>query len=136
MLFLQGLQNQMFAYAVTNQAVDTLVEIVLPYVMRAFDNVRNGKGVGLRVNKKDVSEDDTSGTAEERQFLDDVRRNVSLPDYSLFGMCHLIRGRYTIHPSSGDYDEMITQFGYVAVWSNIWPLVPGRLSGCLIVPCV
>jgi hypothetical protein len=25
---------------------------------------------------------------------------------------------------SGDYAEMVTQFGYIAVWSIIWPLAP------------
>ena len=93
----------MFAYAVTNQAVNTLVEIVLPYVMRGVDNVKNGKGVsGLRSNKKKVVfEDETSGTTEERQFLAEIRRNVSLPDYSLFGMYHLIGGHYIIHRIQG-----------------------------------
>lgn len=82
----------MFAYTVTNQVVDTLVEIVLPYVMRGVDNVRNGKGVvGLKVNaKKVVSEDGTNDTAEERQLLNEIRRNVTLPDYSLFGMYRTI----------------------------------------------
>jgi len=33
---------------------------------------------------------------------------VALAEYSLFG----------------DYNEMTTQFGYVAMWSTIWPLAP------------
>jgi len=43
---------------------------------------------------------------EEREFLDRVRREAALPEYDLFQ----------------DYSEMVTQFGYVAVWSAIWPL--------------
>jgi len=35
-----------------------------------------------------------------------VRREAALPEYDLFQ----------------DYSEMVTQFGYVAVWSAIWPL--------------
>lgn len=80
----------MFAYSVTNQVVDTLHEIVLPYVMRGVDNVRNGKGVGgLRATKKVVFDDDTTESEEDRQFLHEIRRNIALPEYSLFGMCHL-----------------------------------------------
>ncbi|KAH9010882.1 DUF590-domain-containing protein [Lactarius pseudohatsudake] len=54
-------------------------------------------------------EDDKNGAArDEREFLERVRREVSLPEYDLFD----------------DYNEMVTQFGYVALWSTIWPLAP------------
>jgi anoctamin-10 len=80
----------MFAYTVTNQVVNTLVEIVLPYVMRVVDDVKNGKGVGgLRaIKKKVVFQDDTTDSAEDRQFLQEIRRNIHLHEYSLFGTCH------------------------------------------------
>jgi anoctamin-10 len=89
-VFYKGLQNQMFAYTVTNQVINTLIEVVLPYVTRGVDDVKNGKGVGgLRGNKKRVVfEDEKADAKEERQFLEDVRHEVSLPEYSLFGMCH------------------------------------------------
>jgi anoctamin-10 len=81
----------MFAYTVTNQVVDTLTEIVLPYVRRGVVEVKNGKGIGgLRAHKKKVVfDDDKTGPVEERKFLDEIRRNIALPDYSLFGTCHL-----------------------------------------------
>ncbi|KAF8586456.1 DUF590-domain-containing protein [Ramaria rubella] len=104
------LQNQMFAYTVTNQIINTLIEVVLPYLMRGVDDMKNGKALdGLRGNKKKVEfEDERIEDKVERQFLEEIRHNVSLPQYSLFG----------------DYSEMITQFGYVALWSTIWPLAP------------
>ncbi|KAH9072296.1 DUF590-domain-containing protein [Lactarius deliciosus] len=90
------LQGQMFAYTVTNQAVNFFLEVGLPFLTRAF---------ALRVG----FEDDKNGAArDEREFLERVRREVSLPEYDLFD----------------DYNEMVTQFGYVALWSTIWPLAP------------
>jgi anoctamin-10 len=38
------LQDQMFAYTVTNQIINTFTEIGLPYILRFIGSVRNGKG--------------------------------------------------------------------------------------------
>jgi len=46
------------------------------------------------------------GGMEERAFLDRVREEAALPEYDLFV----------------DYSEMVVQFGYVVLWSTIWPL--------------
>ncbi|KIL56516.1 hypothetical protein M378DRAFT_172635 [Amanita muscaria Koide BX008] len=148
------LKNQMFAYLVTNQVMDTFMEVGMPYVMRAVNNAfrKNGKGkkvfggssytgstqkgerprsppptatpmspsvvsvsgasstVGTgspSIRKRVVFEDEQErGGLEEREFLDKVREEAALPGYDLFQ----------------DYSEMVTQFGYVAVWSTIWPL--------------
>ncbi|KAJ7654605.1 calcium-activated chloride channel-domain-containing protein [Mycena polygramma] len=109
------LKDQMFAYTVTNQIVNTFVEIGLPYVLRAVESFRakksngNGNGKGEKGKKRVVFEDEKEkGGAEEREFLETVRKEVALPEYELFG----------------DYSEMVTQFGYVALWSTIWPLAP------------
>lgn len=117
------LQDQMYAITVTNQVINTFLEVGLPYVTRAVDSLRAGKGLTLAHNaagakKKRVQfEDEASGSAEiannvagieEREFLDRVRREAALPEYTLFA----------------DYSEMVTQFGYVALWSTIWPLAP------------
>ncbi|KAH9066519.1 DUF590-domain-containing protein [Lactarius vividus] len=111
------LQGQMFAYTVTNQAVNFFLEVGLPFITRAFALVRSGKyrsslfgmGNGAAKKKRVGFEDDKNGAArDEREFLERVRREVSLPEYDLFD----------------DYNEMVTQFGYVALWSTIWPLAP------------
>jgi hypothetical protein len=116
------LKEQMFAYTVTNQIVNTFMEIGLPYVLRAVESFRarkangNGNGKGEKGKKRVVFEDEKEkGGAEEREFLECVRKEVALPEYELFG----------------DYSEMVTQFGYVALWSTIWPLAPGRLFSSL-----
>ncbi|KAG7448058.1 DUF590-domain-containing protein [Guyanagaster necrorhizus] len=110
----ERLRDQMFAYTVTNQVVDTLMEIGLPFVLRAVEKYRNKKKTNLGTSspkgkKKVVFEDEKEkGGAEEREFLERVRSEVALPEYDIFG----------------DYNEMVIQFGYVALWSTIWPLAP------------
>jgi hypothetical protein len=111
------LETQMFAFMVTNQAIDGFFEVGLPYVMRAFAAVRSGKrrpslsssSPGNSKKKRVGFEDEKNGAArDEREFLERVRREVSLPDYHLFE----------------DYKEMVSQCGYVVLWSTIWPLAP------------
>ncbi|OCH96405.1 DUF590-domain-containing protein [Obba rivulosa] len=120
------LQDQMFALTVTNQVVNAFIEVGLPFILRAVASFQRGKGLSLAVpavgaaKKKRVSFEDQSGDGdaghahdgkeeeekEEREFMERVRREVALPEYDLFA----------------DYSEMVTQFGYVALWSTIWPL--------------
>ncbi|KAI0741264.1 DUF590-domain-containing protein [Daedaleopsis nitida] len=120
------LQDQMFAFTVTNQVVNTFLEIGLPFVLRAVSSIRSGKGLSLaapaagagnngnggkkkRVMFEDQPADEvTAVEGEEREFMDRVKREVALPQYELFA----------------DYSEMVTQFGYVSLWSTIWPLAP------------
>lgn len=124
------LQDQMFAFTVTNQVINTFLEIGLPFILRAVDNLRNGRGLsfappgganGVGAKKKRVMFEDEASESEvakhangkeEREFMERVRREVALPEYTLFA----------------DYSEMVTQFGYVALWSTIWPLAPGECS--------
>ena len=110
------LQTQMFAYTVTNQATNFFLEMGLPFLTRAFASVRSGKrrpslsssSAGNSKKKRVGFEDEDGAARDEREFLERVRREVSLPQYDLHD----------------DYDEMVSQFGYVALWSTIWPLAP------------
>jgi anoctamin-10 len=133
------LQNQMYAYTVTNQIIGTFLEIGLPYVMRFIGRVQggaasgNGKAKGKRVDFQDESSGgaESTGTSnggerkEERELLVRIRKEVALGrEYDVFE----------------DYIEMVTQFGYVVIWSTIWPLAPGASppSGgnlSLLTPC-
>jgi len=118
------LQNQMYAYTVTNQIIGTFLEVGLPYIMRFLGRVQgggtasgNGKAKGKRVDfqdeKSSVAESSTTSgeeRKEERELLVRIRKEVALGrEYDVFE----------------DYLEMVTQFGYVAIWSTIWPLAPG-----------
>ena len=106
------LQNQMYAYTVTNQIIGTFLEVGLPYVMRFLGHVQGGAAKGKRVDFKDedVKTNSADERKEERELLVRIRKEVSLGrEYDVFE----------------DYLEMTTQFGYVAIWSTIWPLAPG-----------
>ncbi|KAI0028887.1 calcium-activated chloride channel-domain-containing protein [Vararia minispora EC-137] len=104
------LQNQMFAYTVTNQIVSFGTETVLPFVQRFVSGTtRKGVHIGHKrgESKKRVGfEDQAPRVRAERAFIERVRREAALPEYETFA----------------DYSEMVTQFGYVALWSTIWPL--------------
>ena len=118
------LQNQMYAYTVTNQIIGTFLEIGLPYVMRFIGRVQggaasgNGNAKGKRVDFQDESSGGAESTStaygderkEERELLVRIRKEVALGrEYDVFE----------------DYIEMVTQFGYIVIWSTIWPLAPG-----------
>lgn len=57
------LQNQMFAVTVTNQVVNTFLEIGLPYITRAVDSLRSGKGLTLASN--------SAGAKKKRVMFED-----------------------------------------------------------------
>jgi len=127
------LRDQMFAYTVTNQIIGTFLEVGLPFILRWVGDFRKGKGkqpkgivqgspsesssgsdvgsVNGTPKKRVVFEDEKErGGMEERAYLDAVRQEAALPEYDLFV----------------DYSEMVVQFGYVALWSTIWPLAGGK----------
>jgi anoctamin-10 len=108
------LQDQMFAFTATNQAINIFLEVGLPFVLRGIGKLT---GKAATKTKKQVGfEDEKTGSSiqseQEQEFLDQVRAEVALPPYALYL----------------DYAEMTTQFGYVALWSTIWPLAPGKYS--------
>ena len=107
------LKNQLFAYTVTNQVINSFLELGLPYILRFVNDWRGGKttikDALKRPNKPETPPGSAATEAEaEERFLRKVEHELSLPDYSLFT----------------DYAEMVTQFGYVTIWSIVWPLAP------------
>ena len=96
------LQTQMFAFLVTAQLANAFQELGMPYVIRWLQS-----HISPPTNVKRPS--DQSPTQEEK-LLDRIKEEVSARmDYDIFD----------------DYCEMVTQFGYIAIWSSIWPLAPG-----------
>ena len=96
------LQTQMFAFLVTAQLANAFQELGMPYVIRWLQS-----HISPPTNVKRPS--DRSPTQEEK-LLDRTKEEVSARmDYDIFD----------------DYCEMVTQFGYIAIWSSIWPLAPG-----------
>jgi len=95
------LQTQMFAFLVTAQLGNAFQELVIPYIIRWL---RSRGSPTAKVKRPG----DPPATQEEK-MLDRVSKEISTGlDYDIFD----------------DYCEMVTQFGYIAMWSSIWPLAP------------
>ena len=99
------LQTQMFAFLVTAQLANAFQELGMPYVIRWFQ-------ARFSPPTKVGRPGDQSATQEEK-LLDRVNGEVfTRMDYDIFD----------------DYLEMVTQFGYIAIWSSMWPLAPGEYT--------
>lgn len=80
------LRNQVFAYTVTNQVINFVQEVIIPWVL---ESVESAKARGKLSRKKRVEwEDEPSATnmsKEDRELLDTARAEAALPDYHIFG---------------------------------------------------
>ncbi|CAI7664940.1 unnamed protein product [Penicillium pancosmium] len=111
------LRNQVIYFTVTAQIVGFAMENIVPYVKqgafrkyKAFNKKRNGRP-GQNGDKESperepiIAYDDP---IEEKEFLARVRNEVELSEYEV----------------TDDLREMCIQFGYLALFSPVWPLVP------------
>ncbi|KAI2602853.1 DUF590-domain-containing protein [Hypoxylon sp. NC1633] len=95
------LRKQMIYFTVTAQIVNFALEVVVPYVKRsAFNEVEKIQSKGKATVANDVP--------DEHAFLERVRNEAKLEIYDV----------------TGDYREMVVQFGYLSLFSAIWPLTP------------
>lgn len=85
------LKNQVFAFTVTNQVINFVLEVIVPWVKEGVENV---KAKGKLGKKKRVEwEDEASASRlskEDRELLDAARTEAALPDYQLFGTLDLV----------------------------------------------
>jgi anoctamin-10 len=99
------LRNEVIALTLTGQLSDAFEEMVVPYVthrLRAW--YHHSKWFrSHQASFNALSADDPS----EKSFLRRVRRQASLPEYNV----------------QDDISEMVIQFGYLALFSPVWPLV-------------
>ncbi|RBQ78419.1 hypothetical protein FVER53590_06373 [Fusarium verticillioides] len=91
------ISNQMFYFTVTAQIVNFATEVVVPYLKR--EALQKAKALKSQPKVQDDHE-------EEAEFLERVRKESALETYDV----------------SGDYREMVMQFGYVSMFSVAWPL--------------
>ncbi|KAJ3747731.1 calcium-activated chloride channel-domain-containing protein [Lentinula detonsa] len=146
------LEEQMFAYTVTNQIVDSVTEIGWPYAIKVWHSISGS--IRKKENNNLLTDDlcespimesppdsPISGLMEStvpktprspfanafahlRSFSTSLTLQPSAED------SHLSRALYeSTLPStpsnlSTDYSEMVIQFGYVVLWSTIFPLAP------------
>ncbi|KAH8681272.1 calcium-activated chloride channel-domain-containing protein [Xylariales sp. PMI_506] len=102
------LKKQIIYFTVTAQVVNFALETVTPYVKRkVFKKV---KEVQTEIAHKNGKSSSTapSDAPEEAAFLSRVRNEAELGVYDV----------------AVDYREMIVQFGYLSLFSAIWPLTP------------
>ena len=105
----ERLRKQFVYFTVTGQIVNFAMEVVVPYLKRQgfikLKEMRSSRqksagGVGPTVDSED--------TAEEKEFLARVRNEADLEIYDVYD----------------DLREMVLQFGYLTMFSVIWPLAP------------
>ncbi|KAJ2985171.1 hypothetical protein NUW58_g5679 [Xylaria curta] len=99
------LKGQMVYFAVTAQIVNVALEFVVPYLKRvAFKKVESVQAKRAASQDGEIIYD----APEERKFLQRVRDEAKLEVYDV----------------AVDYREMVVQFGYLTLFSSIWPLTP------------
>ncbi|PSS02106.1 calcium-activated chloride channel-domain-containing protein [Coniella lustricola] len=97
------LKKQIIYFTVTAQVVNFLLEAIVPILKRrVFKAV---KEVQEEITHKETPEK-RPDPEEEAAFLDRVRNEAELDEYDV----------------TVDYREMVVQFGYLSLFSVIWPL--------------
>lgn len=103
----ERLTNTLFALMTTTQAIGAFTEVGLPYLQRRIAEYRNEAPPHKDEQKVGASKA-KKGEANEKEWLERIREETTLPEYSLFN----------------DFSEMAVQFGHVVLWSTAWPLAP------------
>ncbi|KAI7702414.1 DUF590-domain-containing protein, partial [Hortaea werneckii] len=105
------LRKQVIYFTVTAQIVNFAMEVIVPYLKRqGFTKIKE-----MQSKRASKSSPDSAGAAasiqdppEEKEFLARVRSEAELDVYDVYA----------------DLREMVVQYGYLALFSVIWPLVP------------
>ncbi|KAF2663758.1 hypothetical protein BT63DRAFT_379599 [Microthyrium microscopicum] len=101
------LRKQVIYFTVTAQIVNFLLELIVPIVKRRgtakYKQMKSEYAMKHGGAAPQASDNDS---AEEAEFLASVRKQAELPAYDV----------------GTDIREMVIQFGYLALWSVVWPL--------------
>ncbi|KAG0047477.1 hypothetical protein BGZ83_007469 [Gryganskiella cystojenkinii] len=108
------LQDRLQAFMISNQLTSFFTETIYPWMSRRVvtSAAKIQKEVSEVLNHDDhvdeveELEEDKQDPEEVKAFLKSVQDQVDLPEYDV----------------NEDYGEMVEQFGYVSLFSVIWPL--------------
>lgn len=105
----QRLPNQMFFFAVTSQLISFVTETIVPILTRkGQDKVEQLRSSASKRSGGAHPSLAATDHPEETGFLARVREEASLPEYDV----------------TADLREMCIQFGYLVLFSVVWPLTP------------
>lgn len=103
------LKNQMIYFAVTAQIVNFAMETIVPLLTqkgtKKYKEMQSSRAEKQGGATPSISANDPP---EETEFLSRVREEATLPEYDV----------------TTDLREMIIQFGYLSLFSVVWPLTP------------
>lgn len=103
------LRKQVIYFTVTAQIVGFGMEVVVPYLKRqGFIKIKEMQSKRATKNGATLPSAAADDPPEEKEFLARVRSEADLDDYNVYD----------------DLREMVIQFGYLALFSVVWPLVP------------
>ncbi|KAK8212590.1 calcium-activated chloride channel-domain-containing protein [Phyllosticta capitalensis] len=101
------LRNQVIYFTVTAQVVNLGMEVVVPYLKRRglakFKEIQTERKAKNGGTKPNIAANDPP---EEAAFLERVRKEAELDHYDV----------------QNDLREMVVQFGYLSLFSVVWPL--------------
>lgn len=103
------LRKQVIYFTVTAQIVGLGMEVIVPYLKRQgfskYKEMQSERAARNGGSRPSVTENDPP---EEASFLQRVRKEAELDVYDV----------------EADLREMVVQFGYLALFSVVWPLTP------------
>lgn len=103
------LQKQVIYFTVTAQIVNFAMETIVPYIKRRgfskYNEMKSDQAAKRGGAAARITVDDSP---EEAEFLKRVRKEAELDVYDV----------------STDLREMVVQYGYLALFSVVWPLTP------------
>lgn len=101
------LRKQVIYFTVTAQVVNLGMELVVPYLKRrGFAKLKKMQSERAAKNGGVSPSSSVNDPAEDAAFLDRVRKEAELDVYDV----------------NSDLREMVLQFGYLSLFSTVWPL--------------